>query len=57
MKKVPKLESLTINDYAEMMDMNSNRRAKYYSYLHSTKNADDNEKVRYFDFIFKISIK
>lgn len=42
---MPRLNSIQIDDYEEMLEMSSNRRQRYYEYLHATITASSNDDV------------
>lgn len=54
---MPRLKNVQIDDYEEMLEMSTNRRQRYYEYLHATITATMNEDVclqnnEDFDLIF-----
>lgn len=44
-KKVPKLETINVNQFEEMLNLSNSRRHKYYDYLRAISIADSNEDV------------
>lgn len=47
MKKIPRLDKVTVADYKEMLEMSTSRRQKYYYYLYVNKVANSHEEVIY----------
>lgn len=45
MKKMPRLDTINVKDYEEMVEMTSSRRQRYYEYLHSSRTARVNDDV------------